>query len=67
MFGERLKKLRLDKGMTQAELAKRINVTDSMITQIERGTKQASAALIADLIKVLDCTADFLITGKTTR
>lgn len=64
MFGERLREARTKKGLSQKELADIVNVTGSMITQIERGTKQATAPLIADLAAALDCTANDLIYGK---
>jgi transcriptional regulator with XRE-family HTH domain len=64
MFGARLKEKRLEAGITQKQLGEIVGVTDSMITQIERGTKQASAPLIAELATALNCTADQLIFGK---
>ena len=64
MFGERLKEARKSYGITQEELAKRIGVHVSMIAQMERGTKQASPPLIADIATELGCSLDFLIFGK---
>jgi len=61
MFGERLREARISKEMTQKQLADIVGVTAPMITQIERGTKQATAPLIADLAIALNCTSDALI------
>jgi len=63
MFGERVREERVKKDLTQAQLAEMVRVSSPMITQIERGTKQASAPLIGELAKVLGCTADYLIYG----
>ena len=64
MFGERLREERIKKGMSQAKLAEIVEVGSPMITQIERGTKQASAPLIAQLATALGCTSDHLIFGN---
>ena len=53
--------------LTQTVLAKQVGVSTPMITQIERGTKQASAPLIADLATALGCTTDHLIYGEQER
>ena len=37
MFADKLKKLRNEKGLTQKELAKVINVSTSAVSQYERG------------------------------
>ncbi len=34
-FGERLRKLRTEAGMTQTELAKRLNITKSVVSYYE--------------------------------
>ena len=54
-IGENIKKKRKEKGMTQAELAEKINVTHSMISQLERGTKVPTMLLGAEIAKVLGC------------
>ncbi|MBS6235581.1 helix-turn-helix transcriptional regulator [Anaerotruncus colihominis] len=43
------------KGMTQAELAEKINVTQSMLCQIERGTKAPSWPLGTEIAVELNC------------
>jgi len=66
MFGSRVKELRTGRGWTQSELGKKVGVNDSMITQIERGTKQASAPLVGEIAEVLGVTTDWLIYGDKT-
>lgn len=59
-IGERIREKRKQKGMTQAELAKAVQVNQSMITQIERGTKSLSVGLGIELARALDCTLEEL-------
>lgn len=53
--GENIRRKREAKGMTQKELAVAIGVGQSMMAQIERGTKSASLQLGAVIAKVLEC------------
>lgn len=39
-IGENLKRMRLKCGMTQTELARKVNVDNSLICQFERGQKR---------------------------
>jgi len=64
MFGERVRELRIKKEMTQGELAEIVSVSSPMITQIERGTKQASAPIVGEIATALGCTTDYLIYGS---
>lgn len=54
-FGENLKRLRTSAGFTQSEFAKRLDITQSMLCQLERGTKSISLALARDAAEVLNC------------
>ena len=63
--GLRIQNLRKEAGMTQEQLAERINTSHSMITKIERGAKGASIDLLIELSILFDTTLDYLILGKT--
>ncbi len=60
-IGEKVKKIRLAKGLTQFELARKVNVSRPLITQIERGTRIPSILLSQDIAKALNCTIEDLI------
>ena len=62
-FGDRMKQARLAKGLHQTELAELVNISSPMINQVERGSKNATAPLIARLAEVLGVTTDWLIYG----
>ena len=53
--GENIKRIRLERKMTQEQLAEIIGVTRPMITQIERGTKSARMELGKEIADALSC------------
>lgn len=57
-IGENLRKIRELKGITQCELSGRIGITQSMLCQLERGTKTLSLPLAKEISDVLDCSVD---------
>jgi len=59
--GRRLAELRMERGFNQAELAEQLGITQSLISQYERGELRLNAAMIARLIQVLGVSADELL------
>lgn len=59
--GENVRKLRREKDITQEQLGLLVNVSRSMIAQIERGTKVPSILLSRDIAVALDCTIDDIL------
>lgn len=53
-IGENIRKYRVGKQITQKELASEIGVTQSMIAQIERGTKTLTLPLGKEMARALD-------------
>ena len=60
-IGENIKEKRTAMSMTQKELAVKVNVDQSMICQIERGTKAPTLPLAKDIAEILKCSLDDLI------
>lgn len=60
-FGRRLKTIRTFRGLTQAELAKRIGKHEMHVSKWERGVFSPTARNIVAICDALDCSADFLI------
>ncbi|MCL6563288.1 MAG: helix-turn-helix domain-containing protein [Firmicutes bacterium] len=58
---ELLRKWRLDRGLTQAQLAKAAGVTDNAISQYERGIKTPRIAVCIRLSKALGLHPDVLL------
>lgn len=59
--GENIKKLRTERNMKQTELAQKAGITQSMLCQIERGTKNPSLQIGYIISKILQCEVDDLI------
>lgn len=62
MLGDRIKELRIKhNNMTQAELAKAINVSQSTIAMLETNKREPSHELIIKLAQFFNCSTDFLL------
>lgn len=59
--GQRLALLRKEKGITQKELAERLGVTQSMISDYENGVMRLHSELIAQLTTILGVSSDDLL------
>lgn len=59
-FGTRIRELRLEKGLTQRELAGKVGVSFPHISKIEVGAEPAGGELISKLAEALDADADEL-------
>ena len=60
-FFERLKELRTEKGITQAQLAQDTGLTISAISKWEQGSRVPSALAIITLAKYFNVTTDYLL------
>ena len=58
---QRIKELRKEKGISQTELAKAINHSQSTITDWENRKKRPTADAIIALAKFFDVTTDYLL------
>lgn len=53
--GANIRKQRESVSMTLEELGRRVNVTQSMLSQIERGSKGVTVALALEIAEALGC------------
>lgn len=60
-FGERLKKLRKDKKVTQKELANFLKIAESSVSMYERNEREPSFDLVKRLSNFFDVTSDYLL------
>lgn len=63
-FGDRLRDLRVSKGLTQKDFAERMGVSRPYFTSIETSAKEPSYSFLTSLIETYDVSADLLISGK---
>ena len=64
-LGERIRRIRLRYGMSQAELARRIKISGNSLNKIEAGeTPDPRASGIKAIADVLGVTTDYLLRGE---
>ncbi len=61
LFDERLKELRIEKQLSQKELADLLSTGQSSISAWERGIREPLAHQLIDLASVFECTVDYLL------
>jgi len=62
--GELIRKLRMEKGLTQQQLADVIHVSDKAVSKWERGLGLPDVSLLKDLSKFLGVSAEILLSGE---
>lgn len=60
-IGTRIRALRYEAGFTQDEVAAALGMTQSMVLQIERGTKQLSLLNASKLAEMFGCTIEDIL------
>ena len=60
--GTRIKKARIDRKLTQAELAEKLDLSNNYISSIERGNAIPSLETFISICNALNVTADMLLT-----
>ena len=59
--GANIKRIREEKELSQAYVAKEVGITQAMLCYVERGTKNPSLQVSVELARVLGCAVeDFL-------
>lgn len=67
-IGERIRELREQRNMTQAEFARRMNVTRATVSAWEQGINLPTAGYLIDMVHLFRVNSDYLlgITGANT-
>ncbi|MCT2882633.1 helix-turn-helix domain-containing protein [Lentilactobacillus buchneri] len=66
-LGTRLKQLRNEKGLTQEELGKKINVSKASISLYEKNMREPSRESLLTFANYFDVTTDYLLGNTTSR
>ncbi len=66
-FSQRLKQLRLDKHLTQAQVANRIGVTASMVSSYETDIRLPSFEVMVRIADLFGVTVDYLLCREDKR
>ena len=62
--GKRVRKLRLERGLTMAKLAEAADLSNQYLSEIERGQKSMTVLKLRSLALALNVSADYLIFGR---
>lgn len=65
IIGERIKKARKEKNMTQESLAEKIGVSIAFLSRIERGNSQVNIKRLSQICKILDLTEGEILNGSS--
>lgn len=63
-FGEKVRQIREEKGMTQQALAEKLYVTRQAVSRWERGTRYPELLTAGKIAKILDVSLDELLSGE---
>lgn len=66
-IGKRIQSRRKQQGLTQEQLADRMNVSIQMISNLERGNKAIRIDNLINLGQILAVSTDYILTGKETQ
>lgn len=64
MLGERIGALRRARGLSQAELARRLKISASAMGMYEQGRREPPVQILVALSRELQVSTDFLLTGQ---
>ena len=67
IIGRRLREAREARGITQTDLAERLNIKQGIVSAYERGAVRIHGALIAAFAQALDSSTDEILGVKKTR
>lgn len=60
-LGQKIKKLRVDKGLTQKELADQVHITFQTVSKWEKDENEPDVSTLRELAKLFDCSMDYLL------
>ena len=61
MYGERLRELRCEKGLTQKQLAEKLNISQKSLSKYERESLDLNTELIVRICRYFQVSADYLL------
>ena len=65
IIGERLKKARKNKGLSQQELSYRMNISIAFLSRIERGSSNISLKRLSQICELLDIKEGEILNGTS--
>ena len=65
-LGQKIKKLRNDKGLTQKDLADQVHVTFQTVSKWENDENEPDVSTLRELAKLFGCSLDYLLSEEET-
>ena len=65
IIGERLKKARTDKGLTQEKLSEKLDVSIAFLSRIERGSSHISLKRLSQICDILQISEGSILNGSS--
>ena len=65
IMGERIKKARLEKQLTQENIAEKLDVSVAFLSRIERGSSHINLKRLQQLCSILDVSESYLLSGTS--
>lgn len=66
VIGSRIKQARLSKGMTQEDLASKIDISVAFLSRVERGSSHINLKRLNQLCDLLDVSEGYLLNGAAS-
>ena len=66
VIGERLKKTRMEKGLTQEKLAEKLDVSIAFLSRIERGSSHINLKRLSQICSILGTTEGHILNGTSS-
>ena len=60
-LGKRLRELRIEKGLTQKQIAEKLNLNSVTYLHYEKSQREPPLSVLADMAKFFDVSTDFLL------
>lgn len=65
-IGKRIRNRRLELNLTQADIRRETGISTGNLSGIENGSSAPSASALCELSRVLKCSTDYILLGKTS-
>lgn len=66
IIGQRLKKARLDKNMTQESLAEQLDLSVAFLSRIERGLSHINLKRLSQICNILEVSEGYILNGTAS-
>lgn len=63
IIGSRIKKARLEAGLTQQEMAEKTNLSIAFISRVERGSSHINLKRLSEFCSILDVSEGYILNG----